>query len=86
LQPANIFINEDLRIIIGDLSFCRYTLQKCNYTEESTEFVVSKWYKAPEEILGGQALSNAVDIWGIGCILAELFVNKPIFQGNTIID
>lgn len=50
-----------------------------------TQYVVTRWYRAPEVILGYTEYSQAIDLWSMGCILAEMFGRKPIFSGtNTI--
>ncbi len=48
-------------------------------------FVVTRWYRAPEVILCPSEYTNAVDIWSVGCIFAELFGRKPIFPGISYI-
>ncbi|QEU60752.1 Sgv1 [Kluyveromyces lactis] len=51
-----------------------------------TSVVVTRWYRAPEIVLGDRHYTTAVDIWGIGCVFAEFFEKKPILQGQTDID
>ncbi|AET41054.1 cyclin-dependent serine/threonine protein kinase SGV1 Ecym_7206 [Eremothecium cymbalariae DBVPG len=51
-----------------------------------TSVVVTRWYRAPELVLGDKNYTTAVDIWGIGCVFAEFFEKKPILQGKTDID
>ncbi|CCD26934.1 cyclin-dependent serine/threonine protein kinase SGV1 NDAI_0J00420 [Naumovozyma dairenensis CBS 421] len=51
-----------------------------------TSVVVTRWYRAPELVLGDKHYTTAVDIWGVGCVFAELFEKKPILQGSTDID
>lgn len=41
------------------------------------------WYRAPEILLGAQEYSTPVDIWSVGCVMAELFLGKPIFPGDS---
>ncbi len=48
-----------------------------------TQYVVTRWYRAPEVILGYTEYSQAIDLWSIGCILAEMFGRKPIFSGRN---
>ena len=49
----------------------------------NTPFVVSRVYRAPELLLCITKYEFAIDIWAVGCILAELFILKPLFDGNT---
>ncbi|CAI4037013.1 hypothetical protein SMKI_16G3110 [Saccharomyces mikatae IFO 1815] len=51
-----------------------------------TSVVVTRWYRAPELVLGDKHYTTAVDIWGVGCVFAEFFEKKPILQGKTDID
>ena len=47
-----------------------------------TDYVATRWYRAPEIIVGWNGYTKAVDVWGIGCILAELVLRKPLFAGS----
>ncbi len=49
---------------------------------EKTKEVVSLWYRSPELLLGDGAYNFGVDMWSVGCILAEIVTKKPIFMGN----
>ncbi|QLQ78614.1 hypothetical protein HG537_0A08610 [Torulaspora globosa] len=51
-----------------------------------TSVVVTRWYRAPELVLGDKTYTTAVDIWGVGCVFAEFFEKKPILQGSSDID
>ena len=51
-----------------------------------TSVVVTRWYRAPELVLGDKQYTTAVDIWGIGCVFAECFEKKPILQGTSDVD
>ena len=52
---------------------------------ELTEYVVTRWYRAPEIMLATQAYSKAIDVWAVGCIMAELISKKPLFPGDDYI-
>lgn len=51
-----------------------------------TEYVVTRWYRAPELLLSCDRYTEAIDIWAVGCILAELLARKPVFPGKDYID
>jgi len=51
-----------------------------------TDNVVTRWYRAPELILTRSLYDDSIDIWGAGCILAELLGRKPIFPGRAFVD
>ena len=51
-----------------------------------TEYVVTRWYRAPELLLSCDHYTAAIDVWSVGCILAELLLRKPIFPGKDYIN
>ena len=51
-----------------------------------TEYVATRWYRAPEILLGSSKYTKAVDMWSIGCILAEMFLGKALFPGNSTLN
>ena len=53
---------------------------------ELTEYVITRWYRAPEVILCPSHYSKAVDIWSIGCIFAEVLGRQPLFPGDHYLD
>jgi serine/threonine protein kinase len=52
---------------------------------ELTEYVVTRWYRAPEVMCSCQEYDHKIDVWSIGCILAELHGRKPLFPGDDYI-
>ena len=50
------------------------------------DYVSTRWYRAPELLVGDQAYSKPVDIWAIGCMFAELCNGLPLFPGEGDID
>jgi serine/threonine protein kinase len=60
------------------------TQQGKNSSNPMTEYVVTRWYRAPELLLGSNFLySAAIDMWSVGCIFAELIMKKPLFPGTA---
>ncbi len=51
-----------------------------------TEYVVTRWYRAPELLLACEYYSGAIDVWSVGCILAELLLRQPFFPGKDYLD
>jgi len=51
-----------------------------------TDYVATRWYRAPEILLGSTSYTKAVDMWALGCIVAEMFIGKPLLQGKSTID
>ena len=48
-----------------------------------TDYVTTRWYRAPELLLGFTDYTKAVDIWSIGCLIAEMITGKALFPGNS---
>lgn len=58
-----------------------------NYTNQHiTNYVATRWYRAPELILSNKIYGKSIDIWAVGCILAEFYYRKPIFMGKDSMD
>ncbi|PWA41778.1 Kinase superfamily protein isoform 4 [Artemisia annua] len=78
LKPANLLVNKDI-IKIGDLG----TARKMDGSSLYTNYVTTRWYRAPEALLGSRLYDHKVDMWAMGAIMAELFTLKPLFPGNS---
>ncbi|KAL4427156.1 hypothetical protein ABPG77_001160 [Micractinium sp. CCAP 211/92] len=72
----------------GELKLCDFGLarQYGSPLAPYTHMVVTLWYRAPELLLGQRKYSTAVDVWSIGCIMAELLSKEPLFPGKSEID
>lgn len=79
LKPGNILVDQNCDLKICDLGLAR--AQELS----TTDYVATKWYRAPEILLTWQAYDEKVDIWSAGCILAELLRGKPLFPGQNYI-
>lgn len=51
-----------------------------------TEYVATRWYRAPEILLSSTHYTKGVDLWSVGCILAEIFLGKPLFPGSSTLN
>ncbi|CAF1000268.1 unnamed protein product [Brachionus calyciflorus] len=76
LKPENLTVNEDCSLRIIDFGLAR------SEAEENTIYVTSRWYRAPEIMLRWSHYTKAVDIWSVGCILAEMYIQRPLFPGS----
>ncbi|KAL4110654.1 hypothetical protein PRIC1_002345 [Phytophthora ramorum] len=81
LKPSNLLINSDCQLKICDLGLAR---SKEAEDVGMTEYVVTRWYRAPELLLGS-AYGDGVDLWAAGCIFAEMLGRKPLFPGETYV-
>ncbi|KAG9273088.1 mitogen-activated protein kinase 12 [Astyanax mexicanus] len=80
LKPGNLAINEECELKILDFGLARQA------DSEMTGYVVTRWYRAPEVILSWMHYTQTVDIWSVGCIMAEMLMGKPLFKGNDHLD
>ncbi|XP_051150986.1 mitogen-activated protein kinase homolog NTF3-like isoform X2 [Andrographis paniculata] len=79
LKPGNLLINANC-----DLKICDFGLARINNSKGQfmTEYVVTRWYRAPELLLCCDNYGTSIDVWSVGCIFAELLGRKPIFPGT----
>jgi len=79
LKPANILVNGDC-----SLRLCDFGLARGPETApgDLTEYVVTRWYRAPEVMLSASQYGPKIDIWSVGCIAAELARKKPLFPAD----
>lgn len=83
LKPQNLLINDQGALKLADFGLARAIgIPVRTFTHE----VVTLWYRAPEILLGCQHYSMTVDVWSIGCILAEMVTCRSLFQGDSEID
>ncbi|MES1919104.1 Cell division control protein 2 A [Bonamia ostreae] len=83
LKPQNILIDRKGNLKLADFGLGRaFGLPMQTYTHE----IVTLWYRPPEILLGAKKYSCAVDMWGVGCIFAEMVNMQPLFAGDSEID
>jgi len=84
LKPANVLINFDCRIKICDFGLARGA--DPTRKQNMTNYVVTRWYRAPELLLDNTRYTSAIDIWSIGCIFGEMLKGSALFPGESSID
>ena len=86
LKPKNILANSDCKLKICDFGLARPCFTDTNTTVFWTDYVATRWYRAPE-LCGSffAKYSPAIDIWSIGCIFAEILMGKPLFPGRNVV-
>jgi len=80
LKPSNLLVNSNC-----DLSVCDFGLARgvnTEYEDTLTEYVVTRWYRAPELLTDSRYYGSGVDTWSVGCIFAEILSRHPLFQGK----
>ncbi|KAH8738652.1 cyclin-dependent kinase 3 [Cryptosporidium ryanae] len=84
LKPQNLLLSNSGNILkIADFGLARTFTPPL---KPNTHEVVTLWYRAPELLLGQRCYNCSVDLWSVGCIMAEMVSGKPIFPGDSEID
>ncbi|CAK9436513.1 uncharacterized protein LODBEIA_P10710 [Lodderomyces beijingensis] len=87
LKPGNLLVNADCELKICDFGLARGFSEDPEQNQGfMTEYVATRWYRAPEIMLSFTNYTKAIDVWSVGCILAELLGGKPLFRGKDYVD
>ncbi|XP_060067257.1 uncharacterized protein LOC132547520 [Ylistrum balloti] len=87
LKPANLLINlDDMVLKIADFGLARVVDTEYSHKGFLTDGVGTCWYRSPELIVSPRDYTKAIDIWGVGCIFAEMLSCKPLFPGANEMD
>jgi len=90
LKPSNLLLNSECLLKIADFGLAR----SIEFKEEEgegqgtvlTDYVATRWYRAPEILLGSTDYTKGVDMWAVGCILGEMLTGEPIFPGKSTLN
>jgi len=86
LKPANLLLNANCDLKVCDFGLARSVHPTtCGTTtgdKMMTEYVATRWYRAPENMLSFNMYTKAIDMWAVGCILGELLSGRPLFPGR----
>ena len=82
LKPDNLLVQNNTIVKVSDFGLVREIKSAPPYTE----YISTRWYRAPECVLRSRGYNYPVDIFALGCIMAELFLMKPIFPGQSELD
>ncbi|TGZ74121.1 hypothetical protein CRM22_001117 [Opisthorchis felineus] len=80
LKPNNLFLSSQGKVKIGDFGLARQFA--CSPTRPMTHQVATRWYRAPELFYGCTQYGVAIDLWAVGCIIAEFLLRAPLFPGD----
>jgi len=86
LKPSNLLVNKNCDLKICDFGLARVLTSKEEDPLGKTDYVVTRWYRAPEVVLLASEYTVSIDVWAVGCILAELISRKPMFSGKDHLD
>lgn len=81
IKPENILLLDET-VKLADLGSCRGIFSKQPYTE----YISTRWYRAPECLLTDGYYNYKMDLWGVGCVLFEVLALFPLFPGNNELD
>jgi len=82
MKPENMLLSKNGVLKICDFGFAR-TLERKSEETQFTDYVSTRWYRAPELLVGYPNYGKAVDVWAIGCIFVELITGRPLFAGDS---
>jgi glycogen synthase kinase 3 beta len=83
IKPQNLLVDPDT----GVLKLCDFGSAKTLVAgEENVSYICSRYYRAPEVIFGSSHYTCKIDIWSAGCVLAEMFLGRPVFVGKSSVD
>lgn len=83
IKPENFLVSEDgKQVKLADFGLTKSLKEKVNLTE----YVSTRWYRAPELALRSTKYNQSIDIFALGCIMGEMYINRPLFPGRTEAD
>ena len=86
IKPSNLLLNSDCHVKLCDFGLCRSVAEVEGPSPVLTDYVATRWYRAPEILLGSPVYTKGVDMWAVGCILGEMLNGKPIFPGTSTVN
>ncbi|XP_052684401.1 extracellular signal-regulated kinase 2-like isoform X3 [Crassostrea angulata] len=89
-KPSNILLDSECVVKVCDFGLAR-SLTQIGVDAETgdpnlTEYVATRWYRAPEILLASHRYTKGVDMWSLGCILGEMLGGKPLFPGSSTLN
>lgn len=83
IKPQNILVDVKKHIV----KLCDFgSAKKLVPSETNVAYICSRYYRAPELIFNAVNYTNSVDVWSIACVIVELVLGEPVFQGNSSVD
>jgi len=79
IKPENLLISKKGTLKLCDFGFARKWTDTNN---NLTDYVATRWYRAPELLLGQRTYNKSVDLWAIACIMGEITDTEPLFPGD----
>lgn len=83
MKPENVLVSSRGVVKLCDFGFARLV---GGQGESYTEYVATRWYRAPELLVADQHYGAQVDIWAVGCLFSEMMTGEPLFPGESDVD
>lgn len=83
LKPENLLIRNDNLLKITDFGIIK---DQKDTNLPMTSYISTRWYRAPENVLRSRSYNYKVDMFAIGCIMAEMYMKTPLFPGSSALD
>ncbi|NXR59979.1 CDKL2 protein, partial [Rhadina sibilatrix] len=83
IKPENILVSQSGVVKLCDFGFAR---PLAGSGEVYTDYVATRWYRAPELLVGDSKYGRPVDVWAIGSLVTEMLTGEPLFPGDSDID
>lgn len=81
LKPSNILINSSCEVRVCDFGLSRTLKSEFFNKPIMTEFIATRWYRAPEVLMGSKCYSTKSDMWSLGCLIFELYSRRTLLPG-----
>ncbi|CAA0820790.1 Shaggy-related protein kinase theta [Striga hermonthica] len=83
IKPQNLLVNPHThQLKLCDLGSAKMLVPG----EPNVSYICSRYYRAPELIFGATEYTTAIDMWSVGCVMAELLLGRPLFPGESSVD
>lgn len=88
VTPANILLTKACDVKIADFGWCRSSpmTEEDDDWEEMSNYGGTRWYRSPEVVFEARYYTTAIDVWAVGCIVAEMFLNRALLPGTSSLD
>ncbi|XP_045513831.1 extracellular signal-regulated kinase 2 [Pieris brassicae] len=90
-KPSNVLIDSACRVKLADFGLARSVSSIYSGGEEGadpclTDYVATRWYRAPEILIASKNYTKGIDMWSLGCILGEMLTGSPLFPGTSTVN
>lgn len=83
IKPQNLLVDSNNHV----LKVCDFgSAKRLVKGEVNVSYICSRYYRAPELIFGATEYNNSIDVWSVGCVMAELLLGQPLFPGESGVD